>query len=167
MQAVLQPEELELLLASKHRPNYVLQILSGLVESSCIVSPERFRMDQNITFFMDAQGSCERILKTPIPLSYTRWAVLVVALLGLGLGLGLVLVLCSCFFFFLFLLFLVLVLVLVITVIIVIVADISGESVMHAALKHTYVSTHDPPAPLYISCNHVVTSITHTHTQVY
>ncbi|DBA73418.1 hypothetical protein WJX77_011203 [Trebouxia sp. C0004] len=72
LEAVLQPEELALLLASKHRPNYVLQILSGLVESSCIVSPERFRMDQNITFFMDAQGSCERILKTPIPLSYTR-----------------------------------------------------------------------------------------------
>ena len=101
VQAVLQPEELKLLLASKHRPNYVLQILSGLVESSCIVSPERFRMDQNITFFMDAQGSCERILKTPIPLSYTRWAVLVVVLLGLGLVLVLVLVLvssscCSC-----------------------------------------------------------------------
>ena len=72
MQAVLQPEELALLLASKHKPNYVLQILSELVESSCIVSPERFRMDQNITFFMDAQGACERILKTPIPLSYTR-----------------------------------------------------------------------------------------------
>ena len=77
MQAVLQPEELALLLASKHKPNYVLQILSELVESSCIVSPERFRMDQNITFFMDAQGACERILKTPIPLSYTRWAAVI------------------------------------------------------------------------------------------
>lgn len=72
LQDVLQPEELRTLLATKHRPNYVLQILSELVESSCIVSPERFRMDQNITFFMDAQGVCERILKTPIPLSYTR-----------------------------------------------------------------------------------------------
>ena len=115
MQAVLQPEELELLLASKHRPNYVLQILSGLVESSCIVSPERFRMDQNITFFMDAQGSCERILKTPIPLSYTRWAVVHLFLVH------------------------VLVLVLFISVI---VAEIPGESVMHAALTHTYMSPH-------------------------
>lgn len=117
MQAVLQPEELELLLASKHRPNYVLQILSGLVESSCIVSPERFRMDQNITFFMDAQGSCERILKTPIPLSYTRWAVVHLFLVHV----------------------LVLVLVLFISVI---VAEIPGESVMHAALTHTYMSPH-------------------------
>ena len=92
MQAVLQPDELELLLASKHRPNYVLQILSGLVESSCIVSPERFRMDQNITFFMDAQGSCERILQTPIPLSYTRWAVVLLLVLLVALVLVLVLV---------------------------------------------------------------------------
>ena len=82
MQDVLQPEELRTLLATKHRPNYVLQILSELVESSCIVSPERFRMDQNITFFMDAQGVCERILKTPIPLSYTRWVFLHLPLLG-------------------------------------------------------------------------------------
>jgi len=110
MQAVLQPEELELLLASKHRPNYVLQILSGLVESSCIVSPERFRMDQNITFFMDAQGSCERILKTPIPLSYTRWAVVLLVLV-------LVLVL---------LLVHVLVLILVLVLVLVIVIVISG-----------------------------------------
>ncbi len=29
-------------------------------------------MDENLTFFLDAVGACERILKTPIPLSYTR-----------------------------------------------------------------------------------------------
>lgn len=72
LQGVLQPHELDILLATSHKPNYILQVLRGLVESSCIVSPERFRMDQNITFFMDAQGACERILRTPIPLSYTR-----------------------------------------------------------------------------------------------
>jgi predicted membrane chloride channel (bestrophin family) len=32
----------------------------------------RMRMDDNLTFFEDAMGSCERILRTPIPLSYTR-----------------------------------------------------------------------------------------------
>ena len=135
MQAVLQPEELELLLASKHRPNYVLQILSGLVESSCIVSPERFRMDQNITFFMDAQGSCERILKTPIPLSYTRWAVVLLVLV-LVLVLFWFMFLCSFSFLFLFL-FLLLLLSLVALFI-----DIPGEAVMHAAVKHNYMSAH-------------------------
>lgn len=68
----LPPNELEQFLASKHRPNYVLQVLSELVESSCIISPERFRMDQNLTFLHDCHGACERLLKTPIPLSYTR-----------------------------------------------------------------------------------------------
>ena len=60
---------------SAHRPNYVLQVLSELVANSSIISPERFRMDQNLTFFADALGACERILKTPIPLSYTRYGV--------------------------------------------------------------------------------------------
>lgn len=69
---VLKPDELQMLLAATHRPNYVLQVLSELIEQSNTVSPERFRMDQNLTFFHDAHGACERILKTPIPLSYTR-----------------------------------------------------------------------------------------------
>ncbi|KAL3146982.1 hypothetical protein ABBQ38_014950 [Trebouxia sp. C0009 RCD-2024] len=72
LQGILPPEELSQLVASQHRPNYVVGMLSDLVEKSNISSPERFRMDQNITFFEDCHGKCERILKTPIPLSYTR-----------------------------------------------------------------------------------------------
>lgn len=72
MQGILPKDELDALVASKHRPNFVLGMLSELVASTCIHSPERFRMDQNITFFHDSHGKCERILKTPIPLSYTR-----------------------------------------------------------------------------------------------
>ena len=34
----------------------------------------RVRMDENVTSFADALGGCERILKTPIPLTWTRWA---------------------------------------------------------------------------------------------
>lgn len=36
----------------------------------------RVRLDENVTFFADALGACERILKTPIPLTYTRWVML-------------------------------------------------------------------------------------------
>ena len=32
----------------------------------------RVRMDENLTSFADSLGACERILKTPIPLTYTR-----------------------------------------------------------------------------------------------
>ena len=34
-------------------------------------APHR-RLDENLTFFNDSCGTCERILRTPIPLSYTR-----------------------------------------------------------------------------------------------
>lgn len=74
LQDVLRPDELEALNTAQHKPNYVLQVLSEINESSAIVSASRFRMDQNFTFMADALGACERILKTPIPLSYTRWA---------------------------------------------------------------------------------------------
>ena len=73
MQNVLQPEELKVLMEATHRPNFILQVLSEMIGDSCILTPERFRMDENLTFFADALGACERILKTPIPLSYTRW----------------------------------------------------------------------------------------------
>ncbi len=31
-----------------------------------------YRMDENLTLFCDVVGGCERLLKTPIPLQYTR-----------------------------------------------------------------------------------------------
>ena len=72
LQGTLRPEEIKQLMSSAHRPNYILLVLSELIEHTDIVTPERFRMDQNLTFLHDAHGACERLLKTPIPLSYTR-----------------------------------------------------------------------------------------------
>ena len=48
------------------------QMLSATIGASTIMEPGRVRMDENLTFFEDALGACERILKTPIPLTYTR-----------------------------------------------------------------------------------------------
>ncbi len=73
LQGTLRPEEIKQLMSSAHRPNYILLVLSELIEHTDIVTPERFRMDQNLTFLHDAHGACERLLKTPIPLSYTRY----------------------------------------------------------------------------------------------
>ncbi|DBA95288.1 hypothetical protein WJX82_004901 [Trebouxia sp. C0006] len=72
LEGTLRPEEIKQLMSSAHRPNYILLVLSELIEHTDIVTPERFRMDQNLTFLHDAHGACERLLKTPIPLSYTR-----------------------------------------------------------------------------------------------
>lgn len=47
-------------------------MLSDTVKASTINQMARLRMDENLTFFEDALGACERILRTPIPLTYTR-----------------------------------------------------------------------------------------------
>ncbi|PRW33726.1 UPF0187 chloroplastic [Chlorella sorokiniana] len=82
----LKPEELEALLASTHRPNYVVQVLTAIIKTAqlpaavtnnrdstgCVPAGAAYRMDENLTVFADVTGGCERILRTPIPLSYTR-----------------------------------------------------------------------------------------------
>ena len=69
---ILLPHELESLLQSTHRPNYCLQVLSELVKEANCGTAATMRMDDNLTSFEDCLGGCERILKTPVPLSYTR-----------------------------------------------------------------------------------------------
>lgn len=69
---ILLPEELELLMSSPHAPNTVLLALSEIAERAYLSGDQRFRMDANITTFADDLGACERILRTPIPVSYTR-----------------------------------------------------------------------------------------------
>ena len=41
---------------------------------SCVpqVGDHHVRMDNTLSFFANSVGACERILKSPIPLSYTR-----------------------------------------------------------------------------------------------
>lgn len=72
---VLKPEELDLLEASPHRPNTVLMMMSEVVKRTNLTPVQRFRMDENITSFSDFLGASERILRTPLPLSYTRYVV--------------------------------------------------------------------------------------------
>ncbi|KIY98116.1 hypothetical protein MNEG_9845 [Monoraphidium neglectum] len=72
LQDILLPHELDSLLKATHRPNYVLQVLSQIISSANLSVAATIRMDQNLTSFADCLGGCERILRTPIPLSYTR-----------------------------------------------------------------------------------------------
>uniref|UniRef100_A0A061RKJ5 Putative membrane protein n=1 Tax=Tetraselmis sp. GSL018 TaxID=582737 RepID=A0A061RKJ5_9CHLO len=69
---ILPPEELSALLASKHRPLYCLQVLSETIASSKATDYMKAVMDKNLTALEDAAGACEKILRTAIPLSYTR-----------------------------------------------------------------------------------------------
>ena len=48
-------------------------MLSELVYASTSSEGHMMCMDQNLTAFADCLGTCERLVKTPIPLSYTRY----------------------------------------------------------------------------------------------
>lgn len=65
-------QELEAIMSVQHQPNYILQVLSELIDECNITQWEKISMDENITAFHDNVGACERIFKTPIPIQYTR-----------------------------------------------------------------------------------------------
>ncbi|PSC74369.1 UPF0187 chloroplastic [Micractinium conductrix] len=97
LRRVLRPAEAEAALAAEHRPGYCLQVLSEIIKDAQLERPHAAataaaatarpgqaakptrldggaacRMDENLTALEDMVGGCERILRTPIPLSYTR-----------------------------------------------------------------------------------------------
>ncbi|KAG0562632.1 hypothetical protein KC19_9G161200 [Ceratodon purpureus] len=71
LELLVEPQELEAIMSAGHRPNYVLQVLSMLLDQCSISEWEKMAMDANLTTFHDNVGGCERILKTPIPVAYT------------------------------------------------------------------------------------------------
>ena len=69
---MLHPAEVEQLLKARHRPNYCLQVISEILKAARLPTAPHMRMEANVTEFEDCLGACERILRTPVPLSYTR-----------------------------------------------------------------------------------------------
>ncbi|KAL4514753.1 hypothetical protein Ndes2526B_g03917 [Nannochloris sp. 'desiccata'] len=86
---ILTSEELKQLMAAHHRPSFAISVLTELAATAPLRESHRIRMDENFTYFEDAVGTCERILRTPIPLSYTRHTsrFMVIWLSALPLGL--------------------------------------------------------------------------------
>lgn len=72
MQHVLLPAEVEWVMQREHGPNACTLMLSSLVKQLDLPLFRSVEVDQNITRLIDFYGGCERILKTPVPLSYTR-----------------------------------------------------------------------------------------------
>jgi ion channel-forming bestrophin family protein len=50
----------------------LLQVLSELVQAADISSNQRWQLHSNLTELNDLVGGCERLLRTPIPIAYTR-----------------------------------------------------------------------------------------------
>jgi predicted membrane chloride channel (bestrophin family) len=69
---VLPPDELELLLASKNPPLLVLSAIGQIMAVSDMRIESKTHMDESVRVLQESLGSCEKILTTPIPISYTR-----------------------------------------------------------------------------------------------
>eukprot|EP00892_Ulva_mutabilis_P012503 jgi/Ulvmu1/9625/UM054_0055.1 len=69
---VLGREELQILLAAEHPVVMCIQVMSELVEAAPIPAMQRWQMHENLTKLHDLLGACERIMRTPIPVAYTR-----------------------------------------------------------------------------------------------
>ena len=73
LQNVLLPTEVEAVLKHKdHKPNFVLNVLTQAVQALPASEAQKLSMDGTLNSFHQAVGTCERMLKTPIPRSYTR-----------------------------------------------------------------------------------------------
>mmetsp|Transcript_4928 Transcript_4928/g.11675 ORF Transcript_4928/g.11675 Transcript_4928/m.11675 type:complete len:406 (+) Transcript_4928:143-1360(+) len=68
----LNDHELDALDASDNRPMYCLQLLSHVFAMNKLPKHYIVCMDENVHKIVIAINACERILGTPIPLSYTR-----------------------------------------------------------------------------------------------
>ena len=70
--SILTPEELALLMKSSHRPVTAIAATGRVIQDQPISPYYHQLMYQNLTAFHDILGGCERILRAPIPVSFTR-----------------------------------------------------------------------------------------------
>ncbi|KAJ9534421.1 hypothetical protein QJQ45_016111 [Haematococcus lacustris] len=69
---VLAPAELDMLCGSQHRVVKSISIIAEVVKQAPMTPMQQQLMMLNVQFFHDALGMCERIYRTPLPLTYTR-----------------------------------------------------------------------------------------------
>jgi putative membrane protein len=74
LENTLDQEELEMLLKAPHRVVKVLTVLGQLSQQANIDIIARQMMQLNVQVYYDCMGACERIIRTPLPLTYTRHA---------------------------------------------------------------------------------------------
>lgn len=72
LQDLLQDEDLAFVLASHHRPNCLIQLMSQSLGLVHLENTERVLLENHITQYTSSVSVCERLIRTPIPLSYTR-----------------------------------------------------------------------------------------------
>eukprot|EP00667_Euglena_gracilis_P007538 EG_transcript_7612 len=90
LQGTLEPDELELLLAAGNRPLHVFQCLTEIIQRAKLDTATAIAMEHSVSALADMYTALDRLLRTPIPLSYTslttRFLVLWLVLLPLALS---------------------------------------------------------------------------------
>jgi len=69
---ILTEDEKAKLMACTHKPMTVTGMLSQAIRKAKLDVIDEMKIDADVTKFSDYYGMCERIFKTPMPLSYTR-----------------------------------------------------------------------------------------------
>ncbi|KAH7301381.1 hypothetical protein KP509_23G022700 [Ceratopteris richardii] len=72
LQSFLSEEDLDFILSANHRPHRLIQLMSQTLSLINLDHERKVYLDENISRFITSLNVCERIIRTPIPLSYTR-----------------------------------------------------------------------------------------------
>jgi len=72
LENTLSPYELDMVMNSQHKVVKCLSVMGEIALQAPINSIERQMLQHNVQVFYDTLGMCERIMRTPLPLTYTR-----------------------------------------------------------------------------------------------
>ncbi|KAK9811994.1 hypothetical protein WJX73_006952 [Symbiochloris irregularis] len=72
LKGLLTEDEQQELFRAEHQPQFILHVLGELVLAMSANEGQLTMLEQNLVALSDNIGACEMLLKTPIPLSYTR-----------------------------------------------------------------------------------------------
>ncbi|KAI5075064.1 hypothetical protein GOP47_0011025 [Adiantum capillus-veneris] len=72
LQRLLQHDDLAFVLKSQHRPNCLIQLISQAMDLLHLEKTDRVLLEDHIRQYVASVSVCERLIRTPIPLSYTR-----------------------------------------------------------------------------------------------
>ena len=65
-------ERTQLIDLEEHMPNTALSVMARLIEQTSLPEWKRQMMHEQLTKLAEVTAICERLIKTPIPRSYTR-----------------------------------------------------------------------------------------------
>ncbi|KAF8780285.1 hypothetical protein HU200_001963 [Digitaria exilis] len=72
LQGLLAEDDLNVVLASKHRPRCIIEFISQTLHMLDLDEQKRTIMVSKLSCFLEGIGVCEQLIGIPIPLSYTR-----------------------------------------------------------------------------------------------